>query len=187
MAHPSFVSRVTWRTAAPAALCSWALALLSLAGCTGHPCVGTAEDPCRDPVEVTVLQVVDGDTLDVEPAVDLGAAGEVDRFRMLCIDTPETGDCGYDEATARLDELIGGKTVTLHFDGDCTGTYDRGLAYVFHGGRLVNLRMAQEGLALPIEEYFADGACCDEVVAAAEAAEAAGTGSWGSCGEDPWL
>ncbi len=163
------------------------LASLAIAGCAGHPCTGAAESECREPIEVSVVRVIDGDTFDVDPPVELGSEGEIDRFRMLCIDTPETGECGYDEATERLDELIGGQTVTLHFDSDCTGTYDRGLAYVVLGGKLVNLQLAKEGYALPIEAYFADHACCDEVVAATETDEAGGTASWGSCAEDPWL
>ena len=162
-------------------------AAASLAGCSGHPCTGRAEETCRDPVQVEVVTVLDGDTIDVEPAVDLGDAGEVDRFRLLCIDTAATGECGYDEAQVRLEELVGGKTVTLRFDDECTGVYGRGLAYVSVGGRLVNLRLAKEGFALPIEDYFGDHACCEAVISAAEAAEAAGSGSWGECAEDPWL
>ncbi len=158
-----------------------------LGGCSGHPCTGQAESECREPVDVQVVTVIDGDTIDVEPAVDLGSAGEVDRFRLLCIDTPETGECGYDEAQQRLEELIGGQTVTLRFDDECVGVYGRGLAYVSHGGKLVNLQLAKEGFALPIEEYFADHACCEAVLSAAESAEASGAGSWGDCAEDPWL
>lgn len=158
-----------------------------LGGCSGHPCTGQAEETCRDPVQVQVVTVLDGDTIDVEPAVDLGEAGEIDRFRLLCIDTPETGECGYDEAQVRLEELVGGETVTLRFDDECTGVYGRGLAYVSIGGRLVNLTMAKEGYALPIEDYFANHACCEAVFSAAESAEAAGRGSWSDCAEDPWL
>ncbi len=166
----------------------WATVLLfASAGCAKHPCISEAESVCHPSVKVEVVAVIDGDTIDVDPPVDVGPDGEVDRFRLLCIDTPETGECGYDEARDHLDDLIGGETVTLYFDSECVGVYGRGLAHVMHGGQLINLKLAQDGYALPIESYFADHACCDKVISATEAAADDGEGSWGSCGEEPWL
>jgi hypothetical protein len=53
---------------------------------------------------VVVTNVVDGDTVDV-------STGE--RVRVLGIDSPEIGQCGSAEATARMTDLVGGQTVTL--------------------------------------------------------------------------
>jgi hypothetical protein len=51
-----------------------------------------------------VTDVVDGDTLDI-------STGE--RVRIIGIDTPERGDCGFDAATDHLRSLVAGKTVSL--------------------------------------------------------------------------
>ena len=49
------------------------LASLAIAGCAGHPCTGAAESECREPIEVSVVRVIDGDTFDVDPPVELGS------------------------------------------------------------------------------------------------------------------
>ncbi len=153
-------------------------------GCPGvRECLLDVEEPCRESLEVTVLEVVDGDTIDVDPAVEL-PDGTTGRFRLLCIDTPETyggSECYGAEASERLRELVEGEIVTLHFDRDCWDIYDRGLAYPELDGELLNVELARQGYALPIEEYFADYACCAEVQAAADEAAQAGAGGWGAC------
>ena len=71
---------------------------------------------------VVVTNVVDGDTVDV-------STGE--RVRVLGIDTPEIGQCGYAEAKARMTELVGGQTVTLVGGAaNDVDTYGRILRYV---------------------------------------------------------
>lgn len=94
---------------------------------------------CRDPELGTVVEVVDGDT------VDVALAGGVERLRLLGIDTPETfhgdtavcpgpgeGACCYgDEAAAWLrEQLPEGWEVAASFDIDCTDQYGRSLAYL---------------------------------------------------------
>jgi Excalibur calcium-binding domain/Staphylococcal nuclease homologue len=51
-----------------------------------------------------VTDVIDGDTVDV-------STGE--RIRIIGIDTPERGQCGFAEATSHLESLVSGKTVAL--------------------------------------------------------------------------
>jgi hypothetical protein len=69
-----------------------------------------------------VTDVVDGDTLDVSSGM---------RVRIIGIDTPERGDCGFDAATASLRSLVAGKTVTLVAGArDDTDRYGRLLRYV---------------------------------------------------------
>lgn len=53
---------------------------------------------------VFVMRVVDGDTLVVAPG---------DRVRLIGIDTPESGDCGYQRATDALRRLVESRMVTL--------------------------------------------------------------------------
>ena len=53
---------------------------------------------------VTVIHIVDGDTLDV--TIDLGFRIHFEqRIRLYAVDTPERGQPGYAEATAMLHEL----------------------------------------------------------------------------------
>jgi endonuclease YncB( thermonuclease family) len=75
----------------------------------------------------TVVNVVDGDTLDVRMR-----SGERERIRLVGIDTPEVGDCYADRATRRARALAARKQVVLQ--GDRTQSirdrYGRLLAYV---------------------------------------------------------
>lgn len=160
--------------------------LVVLPGC-GYP-PGEIEDPWHEPMTVTVTRVVDGDTLEVDPPVPL-AGGDQPRVRLLCINTPEVSgslECWGEEAREHVTDLLQEQEVKLVFDRDSTDTYGRALAYVKHRGRLVNVDLARDGFALPIDEWFADYTWCDDVIAAVEEAWASGTGGWGECQGDPW-
>lgn len=90
----------------------------------------------------TVARVIDGDTLDVV------CGGTADRVRLLRIDTPERGRPGYRGATAALAGLVLGAEVRL--EPETPGVperdrYGRLLAYVFAGGRNVNVEMVRAG------------------------------------------
>ena len=97
----------------------------------------------------TVVNVVDGDTIDVK----LGSG--VKRVRLIGIDTPETVEpgkpvqCFGHEASNKLKSLISGKVVTLEADSsqDNTDKYDRLLRYVFLNGQNINQQMILEGYA----------------------------------------
>jgi len=151
------------------------------------------EDPCADPAVVDVVEVVDGDTIDVDPPVAL-PGGDQDRFRLLCIDAPETyggAECWGEEAKVYARDRIEGTSVQLIFDRECTDTYGRGLAYVktWHllgMGTLFNLEMVREGQAVMIDEYFADYTWCPDMAEAAAEAREDGVGGWGECSGEPW-
>jgi hypothetical protein len=69
-----------------------------------------------------VTNVVDGDTIDV-------TGGQ--RVRIIGIDTPEKGHCGYGEAMANMRDLVQGKNVVLTAGArDDTDKYGRILRYV---------------------------------------------------------
>lgn len=74
----------------------------------------------------TVTHVRDGDTIEVD--------GQAVRF--IGIDTPESGQCGYDRATSFMTALVNGKTVTLIPDAKESDTdkYGRLLRFVFVRG-----------------------------------------------------
>ena len=61
--------------------------------------------------QATVVNVVDGDTLDV--TIDLGfRMTTTQRVRLYGLDTPERGQPNHDKAAAMLAGLVGGQTVT---------------------------------------------------------------------------
>lgn len=86
-----------------------------------------------------VTYVVDGDT------VQLGGGPQI---RFLGMDTPERGRCGYNEATARVSELIDDKSVTVvHAAGNTTDKYGRELGYIEVDGVDVGRLLIAEGFA----------------------------------------
>lgn len=88
----------------------------------------------------TVVAVVDGDTVDV--------AG-VGRVRLIGIDTPERGECGYAVATEALSAQALGRQVTLLAGAqDDTDRYGRLLRYVIVNGVDVGLAQVEQGLAV---------------------------------------
>jgi micrococcal nuclease len=88
----------------------------------------------------TVERVIDGDTVDV---------GLADDVRLIGIDTPESGQCGFNEAETALETLVLGKQVTLgsgaRTDRD---RYPRYLRYIDVGGVDAQLALLNQGLAI---------------------------------------
>ncbi|MGY1728089.1 thermonuclease family protein [Geodermatophilus sp. SYSU D01062] len=102
-------------------------------------------------VEATVVDVVDGDTIDVS------YLGGEHRVRLLNIDTPESVDpeqpveCLGPEATQYLEQTLPpGTVVRLEYDIERRDGYGRELAGVYLGDRLVNADIAREGLGVAI-------------------------------------
>jgi micrococcal nuclease len=136
--------------------------------------------------EGVVVEVIDGDTVDVE------LAGRTERVRLLGIDTPETVDpdrpvgCHGPEASALTHSLLpDGTTVRLERDTEARDRYGRLLAYVFRvdDGLFVNeaILVAGEAEILSIEPNHA---YATRLAAAADAARAGGAGLWGACPRD---
>ncbi|RKY07316.1 MAG: hypothetical protein DRP66_06975, partial [Planctomycetota bacterium] len=101
----------------------------------------------------TVVNIVDGDTLDL--AIGDGKFDNT-RVRLLGMDSPETkspkvGAMFYGaEATAFAEQLADGKEVTVILDtvGDVRDIYDRLLAYIrLDDGRVVNEELIVNGFA----------------------------------------
>lgn len=86
-----------------------------------------------------VTRIVDGDTLEL---------GNGETVRLVGIDTPEVGVCGFEEAGARLAELVLGRRVTLAESDEERDGYGRLLRYVDAAGRDAGLALVQEGLAI---------------------------------------
>lgn len=112
------------------------LALL-LGACTPPSAVTTTGGVTVPPDAETVRpdHVVDGDTFE---------AGGI-RFRLDGINAPDRGECMYEEARDRLEDVLGA-TVALAATG--TDQFGRTLARVHADGLWVNLDMVSAGLAL---------------------------------------
>ena len=87
----------------------------------------------------TVDYVVDGDTIRLRSGV---------YVRLIGIDTPEVGECGYRAAKRKLNQWVGG-TVRLVNPAsvDNQDQYDRLLRYVHDSGRDTGLGLIRLGLA----------------------------------------
>ena len=89
---------------------------------------------------LTVINVVDGDTLEVPNG---------SRVRLIGIDTPERGACGYQGAADALRLLVEGRAVTLVPGArDDVDRYGRLLRYVEVDGVDANLEMILSGRAI---------------------------------------
>lgn len=106
------------------------------------PATDATEAPLVEPVAeeptYVVTHVVDGDTVDLDSG---------DTVRLVGIDTPERGECGFGPAQSTMKRLVLGKEVTLVASDEEADEYGRLLRYVEVGGVDVGLRMVRKGLA----------------------------------------
>ncbi len=91
-------------------------------------------------VSVSVLRVIDGDTMEISGG---------DRVRLLGIDAPERGDPLSVSATDMLKELTASRPITLEICED-RDIYGRILATVRAEKVNVNRILLREGMALPM-------------------------------------
>jgi endonuclease YncB( thermonuclease family) len=138
--------------------------------------VAAAPRPPPPPPRPRVVQVIDGDTLDL----DNGR-----RVRLVQIDSPEAGgECYGRKAGTVLRRLLPvGTRVRVERDPnlDDVDRYGRILRYVFRGKRNINLVMVRRGAA---SVWFFDGdrgRYAEQLLRAAENARAAKRGAWGAC------
>ena len=93
----------------------------------------------------TVVDVVDGDTVDVAPS----DGSPTLTVRLIGIDAPERGECEADAATWTLASMVDGQPVSLTpgGDGEDTDRYGRLLRYVDVAGVDAGLRLVADGVA----------------------------------------
>ena len=90
-----------------------------------------------------MTKVVDGDT------IWASRDGISRKVRLIGIDTPESGECGFTESTRNLRGIIGGQRVTLTAGAqDDVDQYGRLLRYVDVGGVDAGLRQIKKGYAV---------------------------------------
>lgn len=104
-----------------------------------------------------VIKIIDGDTFNLEN-------GEI--IRLICVDAPEKGKKGYEEAKEFLTNMILDKEVRLEKDVDDKDEYGRLLRYVYVNISgvefFVNQQLVQEGYA-KIFRYGNDTKRCLEI------------------------
>lgn len=129
---------------------------------------------------VTVVRVIDGDTIDIE-------GGR--RVRYIGIDTPEMGDgrkgaeCFAGEATEENKRLVDGKTVRLEKDISETDQYGRLLRYVYiasPAGEFINDSLARQGFAR-VATFPPDVKFQQQFLEAQREAKEQGRGLWIKC------
>jgi len=98
---------------------------------------GSAEQQAS---RVDVIRVIDGDTVVI--------AGD-ERVRLIGIDTPENGQCGFDEAKQALEKLLASGSATF-YSGTTSDKdkYDRLLRYIEVEGIDVGLNLISNGFAV---------------------------------------
>ena len=126
---------------------------------TSNPSVAQQRDGPREPAylyRAVVVNVVDGDTIDVD--IDLGFYTWIkkQRIRMVGLDAPELRGAAREQGRASTDfliSLIDGKEIILRSykgrdGGDSRGKFGRWLGRVYVDGLDVNQHMIDEGYAV---------------------------------------
>jgi micrococcal nuclease len=122
-----------------------------------------------------VVKVIDGDSLVIK--ID----GKPVECRMIGIDAPELGQKPWGHRARN--HLIGilqksAWRVSVETDADERDRYGRALVYLRDkGGSLINLRMAEDGYAVPLS-IRPNVAHAPEISAAVDSAKSSGKGIW---------
>ncbi|HBO44009.1 MAG TPA: thermonuclease [Planctomycetaceae bacterium] len=134
---------------------------------------GTFDELTEGPHRVE--RVVDGDTLKLANKA---------RIRLIGADTPETVKPNHPvepwgpEATDFTNRFIGDEPVRLEFDGDRKDRFDRHLALVWVGDRMLNEELIRAGLARARTEFPYSQSKKRLFRQAEDEAKAAGRGIW---------
>ena len=102
-------------------------------------------------IKAQAIYITDGDTFQTE-------TGEI--IRLLCVDTPEKTQGGYEEATAYLSSLILGKDIIIERKGGLD-KYNRTLAWVYLDSVLINKEIVDNGFG-SLYEYPENSTKCAE-------------------------
>jgi micrococcal nuclease len=137
-----------------------------------------------------VDRVVDGDTLVVsqqsQQSID-GRSQDVPRqgrVRLIGVDTPETVrpdhpvEAWGPQATAFTRQFVAHGSVRLQFDKERVDKYQRMLAYVWVGDRLLNEELVRAGLARAERQFRYSESMKRRFFKAQDEAKTAGRGLW---------
>ncbi len=101
----------------------------------------------------TVIRIIDGDTFEL-------SSGDI--IRLICVDAPEIGKQGADEAAIFLSSLILNKEVRLESDIDDKDDYGRLLRYVYIDELFVNKEIVSQGYG-SVFRYGNNTKLCGEI------------------------
>jgi micrococcal nuclease len=87
---------------------------------------------------VLVTKIIDGDTIEIQ---------RNQKIRLIGIDTPESGNCYFDESKNFLSNLILNKQIKLEIDVSETDKYQRLLRYIYLDNILINDYLVSQGYA----------------------------------------
>jgi endonuclease YncB( thermonuclease family) len=165
------------------------IAAALLAGCTSPSSDGATGDTRTSnprPTSATEgtdnwrsTEIVDGDTLYVS-----GPLGELE-VRIIGVNTPESGECFYEEATDALAELVTGNDLVLVADRSDVDQFGRALRYVeATDGVDVGAELVANGFAIA-RRYPPDDARADTYAEFQRTAQREGRGLWApdACGD----
>jgi micrococcal nuclease len=89
--------------------------------------INNSEDVTNpDMIANTVVNVIDGDTFEM-----YSSGEDIETIRLLCVNTPEKNEEGYEDAKLYLKSLISGKQVILNSSITDKDIYNRLLRYVY--------------------------------------------------------
>ena len=134
-------------------------------------------------VLVTILTVIDGDTVDIE--ID----GRTERVRLIGVNTPETKhptkpiECFGPEASAYMTQLLPkGTDVRIERDTEARDRYGRMLLYLYRDSDnlFINLDLISRGYGTPMS-IEPNTFHRSDFVHAAALAEATNVGLWKAC------
>lgn len=143
------------------------IVIFLVSGCITGSAVRVLEGP------FFVTKTIDGDTFDLN---------NNERVRMSGINTPETGECYYQEAKDKLAELILHKEIYLEKDRSDKDKYGRSLRYVYLNESadeiFVNSILVEEGYARVYDKYKSDTKRYSELKKVEEKSKENNLGVW---------
>ena len=89
-----------------------------------------------------IIEVIDGDTFRMQ-------SGEV--VRLICVDTPEKGSEGYEDAVNFLQSRLLFTDLEIRLEGNSSDKYGRSLRLVYANGILVNKEIVDYGYGVIFE------------------------------------
>ena len=140
---------------------------------------GGGSNTACGPARGTVVQVIDGDTLELQSGV---------RIRYLLVDTPENTsevECYGPESTQFNVDLVEGEDVALSYEQECADDYGRVLAYVSVGDREINSLLVERGFGCALYIPPNGEERREEFESLEARARADSRGLWGACPENP--
>ena len=118
--------------------CKSQIFIIALLFLTAGACSSNSAE--QEASQVEVIRVIDGDTVVI--------TGD-ERVRLIGIDTPENGQCGFSEAKQALEKLLASGSA-IFYSGTTSDKdkYDRLLRYIEVEGIDVGLNLISNGFAI---------------------------------------